>query len=142
MGRQRMTTRHKGARHRCLLKNPNFTALFGRAATSCAAAWMPANTSTTSSYCCSSNMSATNTPAFPIHRLRSLTVVLQIGGVLVAKKRKHIKRKAWTKAHYAELRKHSKAKTRVSKISKLMKRSVGALRQQALKLGIPLGHRR
>ena len=60
----------------------------------------------------------------------------------MAKKRKHIKRKAWTKAHYAKLRKYSKAKTRVSKISKLMKRSVGALRQQALKLGIPLGHRR
>jgi hypothetical protein len=60
----------------------------------------------------------------------------------VAKKRKLIKRKAWTKAHYTELRKHSKEKTRVSKISKLMKRTVGALRQQALKLGISLGHRR
>jgi hypothetical protein len=71
-----------------------------------------------------------------------ITLDLQIGSVLVAKKRKHIKRKAWTKAHYAELRKHSKEKTRVSKISKLMKRTVGALRQQALKLGISLGHRR
>ncbi len=35
-----------------------------------------------------------------------------------------------------------KAKTPVEKISKQMKRSVGALRQQALKLGIGLGHRR
>jgi hypothetical protein len=40
------------------------------------------------------------------------------------------------------LRKHSKAKTPVEKISKQMKRSVGALRQQALKPGIGLGHRR
>jgi hypothetical protein len=30
----------------------------------------------------------------------------------------------------------------VAKIAKMMKRTVGALRQQALKLGIGLGHRR
>jgi len=52
------------------------------------------------------------------------------------------KRKSWTKTHHAELRKHSKLKTPVLKIAKLMKRTAGALRQQALKLGIPLGHRR
>ena len=52
------------------------------------------------------------------------------------------KRKAWTKANYAELRKHSKARTPVVKISKAMKRTIGALRQQALKLGIGLGHQR
>lgn len=52
------------------------------------------------------------------------------------------KRKEWTKAHLAELRQHSKAKTAVAKISKLMKRTPGALRQRAIKLGIPLGHRR
>lgn len=51
-------------------------------------------------------------------------------------------RKAWTKAHYAELRKHSRARTPVTKISKSMKRTIGALRQQALKLGIGLGHQR
>ena len=55
---------------------------------------------------------------------------------------KKAKRVAWTKSHYAELRKHSKLRTPVSKISKLMKRTMGALRQQAIKLGIPLGHRR
>lgn len=55
---------------------------------------------------------------------------------------KKTKRVAWTKSHYAELRKHSKSKAPVSKISKAMKRTVGALRQQAIKLGIPLGHRR
>jgi hypothetical protein len=38
-----------------------------------------------------------------------------------------------------ELRAHSKAKTRVVKIAKLTKRSVGSLRQKALKLGIRLG---
>jgi hypothetical protein len=56
-----------------------------------------------------------------------------------SKKRKRV---AWTKAHHAELRKHSKARTPVTKISKRMKRTVGALRQQALKLGIGLGHQR
>ena len=60
----------------------------------------------------------------------------------MAKKAKRSKRVAWTKAHQAELRKHSKARTPVSKISKMMKRTVGALRQQALKLGIGLGHQR
>jgi len=60
----------------------------------------------------------------------------------MAKKAKKTKRVAWTKALHAELRKHSKARTPVAKISKLMKRTVGALRQQALKLGIGLGHQR
>ena len=56
--------------------------------------------------------------------------------------RKTRKRVAWSKALQAELRRHSKAKTPVVKISKQMKRTQGALRQQALKLGIGLGHRR
>ena len=62
----------------------------------------------------------------------------------MAKKAKVKKRKrvAWSKAHHAELRKHSRAKTPVARISKMMKRTAGALRQQAIKLGIPLGHRR
>jgi hypothetical protein len=47
-----------------------------------------------------------------------------------------------TKKLHTELRKHSKARTTVIKISKQMKRTVGALRQQALKLGIGLGHQR
>lgn len=58
------------------------------------------------------------------------------------RKVKKAKRVAWTKSHYAELRRHSKSKTPVSEISKTMKRTAGALRQQAIKLGIPLGHRR
>jgi hypothetical protein len=58
--------------------------------------------------------------------------------------KKKIRRRgaAWTKAMQAELRKHSKARTPVIKISKQMKRTVAAPRQQALKLGIGLGHQR
>jgi hypothetical protein len=55
---------------------------------------------------------------------------------------KKTKRVPWTKALQAELKKQSKARTPVAKIAKQMKRSVGALRQQALKLGIGLGHQR
>ena len=46
------------------------------------------------------------------------------------------------KADQAELKRHSKAKSRVSVVARAMKRTPGALRQQALKLGIGLGHRR
>jgi hypothetical protein len=52
------------------------------------------------------------------------------------------KRRAWTKEQIQELRTHSRAKTAVAKISKLTKRTAGALRQKALELGLPLGHRR
>jgi len=52
------------------------------------------------------------------------------------------KRRPWTKADEQELKKHSRAKTPVVDISHAMKRSMGSLRQQALKLGISLGHRR
>ena len=53
-----------------------------------------------------------------------------------------MERRTWTKEDQRELRAHSKAKTPVTAISKGMKRTIGALRQQALKLGISLGHRR
>ena len=56
--------------------------------------------------------------------------------------RKSGKRRAWSKSDHRELKRHSKVRTRVSVISRAMKRTVGALRQQALKLGIGLGHRR
>ena len=51
-------------------------------------------------------------------------------------------RREYTKADVKELRAHSKAKTPVTKISKLTKRTVAALRAKARKLGIPLGHLR
>ena len=60
----------------------------------------------------------------------------------MAKKAKKTVRREYTKADAKELRAHSKAKTPVVKIAKLTKRSVGSLRQKALKLGIKLGHRR
>jgi hypothetical protein len=49
---------------------------------------------------------------------------------------------AWTTANVRELKQHSRAKTPVAKISKLTKRSAGALRQKAGQLGMSLGHRR
>jgi len=53
-------------------------------------------------------------------------------------KKKTVVRREYTKADVKELRAHSKAKTPVVKIAKLTKRSVGSLRQKALKLGIRL----
>jgi hypothetical protein len=55
---------------------------------------------------------------------------------------RRVARKAWTKADTKELKAHSKAKTPVTKISKAMKRTIGALRRKAGKMGLPLGHRR
>lgn len=56
--------------------------------------------------------------------------------------KRKMRRQPWTKADIVDLRKHSKARTPVSKIVKATKRSEGALRQKALQLGIGLGHRR
>ena len=56
--------------------------------------------------------------------------------------RKIAKRSPWTKDDYRTLKAHSKARTPVVKIAKQMKRTAGALRQQALKLGIGLRHQR
>ena len=58
-----------------------------------------------------------------------------------AKKRKPA-RKPYTAADVKLLKQHSKAKTPVSKLAKLMKRSEGSLRQKAGTLGIGLGHQR
>ena len=57
-------------------------------------------------------------------------------------KRRRTRRKAWTRAEVAELRRCSKDKMRVKTISRQMRRSVGSLRQKARALGIRLGHRR
>ncbi|MBV9978511.1 hypothetical protein [Bradyrhizobium sp.] len=51
-------------------------------------------------------------------------------------------RKPYTAADIKLLKQHSKAKTPVSKLAKLMKRSEGSLRQKAGTLGIGLGHQR
>ncbi|WP_426615249.1 hypothetical protein [Bradyrhizobium sp. McL0616] len=60
----------------------------------------------------------------------------------MAKKVKKIARREYTKADVKELRAHSKAKTPVVKIAKLTKRTEASLRQKAMSLGMPLGHRR
>jgi hypothetical protein len=62
----------------------------------------------------------------------------------MAKNKKKARRRIryWSTQDHRDLKAHSKAKTSVAKISKVMKRTVGAIRQKALKLGIAIGHRR
>ncbi len=48
--------------------------------------------------------------------------------------------KPWTKDDVRALKAHSKARTPVTKVSKVMKRTVGALRRRAGILGVGLGH--
>jgi hypothetical protein len=62
--------------------------------------------------------------------------------VVKTKKNGKSLRREWTKADVKELKAHSKPKTPVVKISKQTKRTIGALRQKALILGIGLGHQR
>jgi hypothetical protein len=62
--------------------------------------------------------------------------------VTKAKKNGKSVRREWTKTDIKELKAHSKARTPVAKISKETRRTVGALRQKALHLGIGLGHQR
>jgi hypothetical protein len=57
-------------------------------------------------------------------------------------RRKRVVRRDWTRADVKELRQHSRDKTRVKTISKVLKRTPGSLRQKARALGIPLAHRR
>jgi hypothetical protein len=72
-----------------------------------------------------------NTTNFPNRELK-----------LAKKSKKKIVRREYSKADVKELRAHSKSRTPVDKIAKLTKRTVGSLRQKALKLGIGLGHQR
>jgi hypothetical protein len=60
----------------------------------------------------------------------------------MATKTKRARRREWTKEEVREIKGHSRARTSVAKMSKLMKRTAGALRQKAWDLGLPLGHRR
>jgi hypothetical protein len=61
----------------------------------------------------------------------------------VAKKaKKRIVRREYTKGDEKELRVHSKTKTPIAKIAKLTKRTIGSLRQKAIRMGIRLGHQR
>jgi hypothetical protein len=60
----------------------------------------------------------------------------------MAKTKRRMKRREWTKAELRELKAHSRSKTPVADISKLTKRTVGSLRQKALRMGLSLGHQR
>jgi hypothetical protein len=60
----------------------------------------------------------------------------------MARPAKRRARREWTAQDIRELKKHSKSKTPVAMISKATKRTPAALRQKALVLGLPLGHRR
>jgi hypothetical protein len=60
----------------------------------------------------------------------------------MARASKPVARRAWTTQDERELKKHSKSKTPVRAISRTMRRTPGALRQKALRLGISIGHRR
>lgn len=55
---------------------------------------------------------------------------------------KRTKRREWTKENVRELKAHSRLKTPVKNLSKLTKRTAGALRQKAFQMGMSLGHQR
>ena len=56
-------------------------------------------------------------------------------------RRKKVIRRAWTTEHLRQLKQHSEHGTPIGVISKEMQRTIGALRQQAFRIGIPLGER-
>jgi hypothetical protein len=65
----------------------------------------------------------------------------------VAKKTKKTSNKPVARREYSKedlklLKAHSKSKTPVVRIAKLLKRSGATLRQKARAMGLPLGHRR
>jgi hypothetical protein len=62
--------------------------------------------------------------------------------MVIKTKKKKLARRPYTAADTKLLKQHSRARTPIANIVKLMKRSEGSLRQKALTLGIGLGHRR
>ncbi len=60
----------------------------------------------------------------------------------MAKKAKKRRYKVWTRNDLKELKTHSRAKTPVRKIAKVMKRTEATIRMKAYQLGFPVGHRR
>jgi hypothetical protein len=57
------------------------------------------------------------------------------------RKPKKLIRKAWTTQSLRKLKMHSEKGTPIAAVSKEMERTIGALRQQAFRMGIPLGER-
>ena len=58
------------------------------------------------------------------------------------KSNKPVARREYSKEDLKLLKAHSKSKTPVDRIAKLLKRSGATLRQKARAMGLPLGHRR
>jgi hypothetical protein len=65
-------------------------------------------------------------------------VCLTQEGLVASKRARRTKRRTWSKVDVRE-KAHSRSKSPVKKIAKAMRRTVGALRQKALSLGLPLG---
>ncbi|OSI65740.1 hypothetical protein BSZ22_28730 [Bradyrhizobium canariense] len=80
-----------------------------------------------------------STCAFAKKKALQANMQSEIGEHHVAKS---TKRKEYSKDDVKLLKAHSKARTPVARVSKLMKRSEGSLRQKARTLGIGLGHQR
>lgn len=57
------------------------------------------------------------------------------------KAKKHVKRRAWSRDDVREFKLLARKKTPASKIAHRFKRSVGAIRQKALHLGVSLDSR-
>jgi hypothetical protein len=57
-------------------------------------------------------------------------------------KKKTSVRSPWTKDDIRQLKAHSKARSAVVEVAKVMKRTEAAVRQKAKTIGIGLGHRR
>ncbi len=57
-------------------------------------------------------------------------------------KTKKAKRRSWSLADVRKFKKLARAKTSAPKLAKLFKRTVGAIRQKALHLGVSLDTRR
>jgi hypothetical protein len=60
----------------------------------------------------------------------------------MAKKARKRAYKVWTPADVKELKKHSREKTPVSKIARVMKRTEPTVRKKAYQLGFSVGHQR
>jgi hypothetical protein len=60
----------------------------------------------------------------------------------MAAKRKIRPYKVWSSSDLKALKKHSREKTPVAKIAKLMKRTEATVRTKAYQLGMSVGHRR
>jgi hypothetical protein len=61
---------------------------------------------------------------------------------MAKKKRKTRSYKRWTDADIRALKKYSREKLPVAKVSKLMKRTEATIRMKAYSLGLSMGHRR